>query len=119
MSGIPVSVMSSQTCFLLFAAFGDGCADGQRDGLFGIPDIALCRGTWSGSKNLRTAPSKTRRTYSVCGNQISNYSRFYCPSPADVCADGWHVCGSTGHAADIFDKVGGVLHCLFLRVAIV
>lgn len=75
-----------------------GCADGQRE-LFAdaslAPDIAGCRGEWSGGKSLRDAP-----TGKACGDDLGE-----CAVPADVCAPGWHVCGADGRPRDLRDRV--------------
>jgi hypothetical protein len=75
-----------------------GCADGQREGFADIkknPRIAGCVGKWKGTKSLRDKP-----TGKACGDDGE-----MCTVPADVCAAGWHVCGNTGEAKDIKDRV--------------
>lgn len=71
-----------------------GCADGQREGYADVerhPRIAGCLGAWDGVKSLREAPSGQG-----CGDDGE-----VCDSPADVCAEGWHVCGVDGLASDL------------------
>jgi hypothetical protein len=61
-----------------------GCSDGTRDGFLASPGIAGCLGDWN--EGSMRAP----KTGTVCGNAIS----LRCPVPADLCAAGWHVCGT-------------------------
>ncbi len=75
-----------------------GCADGQREGFASLKDfprIAGCIGDWDGSKSLRDKP-----TGKACGDDGEK-----CAVPADVCAEGWHVCGVDGQAKDLRDRV--------------
>jgi hypothetical protein len=74
-----------------------GCADGQREGFADLtknPRIAGCVGVWEGSKSLRDKP-----TGKPCGDDGEK-----CTVPADVCAQGWHVCGFEGKADDLRDR---------------
>jgi hypothetical protein len=71
-----------------------GCADGRREAFLDTqryPAIAGCLGTWGGRQSLRTPP-----TGAACGDELGP-----CAVPADVCAPGWHVCGSSGAVADL------------------
>jgi hypothetical protein len=71
-----------------------GCADGQREGFAVIdkhPRIAGCIGEWSGSRSLRDKP-----TGKACGDDGAK-----CTVPADLCAEGWHVCGFDGSGEDL------------------
>jgi hypothetical protein len=61
-----------------------GCSDGTRDGFLAVPGIAGCLGDWN--EGSMRAP----KTGTVCGNAIT----LRCPVPADLCAAGWHVCGT-------------------------
>ena len=76
-----------------------GCADGQREGFAAVseyPSIAGCIGDWKGSKSLVTPA-----TGSPCGDDLGD-----CNEPADVCATGWHVCGSPeGQVRDLTSRV--------------
>jgi hypothetical protein len=75
-----------------------GCADGQREGFADIkknPRIAGCLGKWKGKKSLRDKP-----TGKACGDDGE-----LCAVPADVCAQGWHVCGNSGETKDLKDRV--------------
>jgi hypothetical protein len=77
-----------------------GCADGQREGFADMtrfPRVAGCMGKWTDAKNLRDAP-----TGKACGDDGE-----VCAVPADVCAPGWHVCGSKGDPKDIRDRLDG------------
>ncbi len=96
-----------------------GCADGQREGLVDdsvFPDIAACLGTWTGAESLRGTVTSTV----PCGDDA-----VVCDGPVDLCAPGWHVCGSSGTLAELYrltavqceDAGGGryvfgVSHCL-------
>ncbi|MFO0694050.1 MAG: hypothetical protein U0230_10880 [Polyangiales bacterium] len=71
-----------------------GCADGQREAFVDdarFPSIAGCAGRWAGSVSLRTPASGAG-----CGDDGAD-----CGSPADVCAPGWHLCGSDGSLAEL------------------
>lgn len=75
-----------------------GCADGQREAFADLkkfPRVAGCLGNWKGKKSLRA-----KKGSEGCGDDGSK-----CEAPADVCAPGWHVCGSNGRAADLKDRV--------------
>ncbi len=75
-----------------------GCADGQREGFADqerFPDVAGCLGRWKGRRSLR-APPKGR----PCGDDLGP-----CEVPADVCAEGWHVCASDGNPNDVRDRL--------------
>lgn len=77
-----------------------GCADGQREGFADVrtyADIAGCLGRWEASMSLRKAP-----TGGICGDDTDRA----CKSPADICAEGWHVCGRTGDPRDLSERVG-------------
>jgi hypothetical protein len=71
-----------------------GCADGQREGFADLqkhPRVAGCVGEWDGAKSLRDEP-----TGKACGDDAGK-----CAVPADLCAEGWHVCGRDGKATDM------------------
>ncbi len=71
-----------------------GCADGQREGFADLKKhkrIAGCLGKWEGTKSMRDKP-----TGNACGDDGD-----VCDVPADVCAAGWHVCGTDGKARDL------------------
>jgi hypothetical protein len=75
-----------------------GCADGQREGFADLkrhPRIAGCVGEWDGAKGLRGEP-----TGQACGDDAGK-----CAVPADLCADGWHVCGVEGKPSDLTQRV--------------
>ncbi len=75
-----------------------GCSDGQREAfaeLDKFPRIAGCVGVWKGGKSLRDKP-----TGKPCGDDGEE-----CAVPADLCAEGWHVCGIDGQASDLRDRV--------------
>lgn len=77
-----------------------GCADGQREGFADLaahPRVAGCVGLWEGSKNLRDKP-----TGKPCGDDLEGSK---CGVPADVCAEGWHVCLHEGKSDDLRDRV--------------
>ncbi len=74
-----------------------GCADGQREAFADVksnPRVAGCMGTWPESKSLKDPP-----TGKACGDDGEA-----CAVPADVCAPGWHVCGSKGIPKDLRDR---------------
>jgi hypothetical protein len=71
-----------------------GCSDGQREGLLDpvlYPHIAGCLGSWTGGQSFRAAT-----TGAACGDDIGP-----CAVPADICAPGWHVCGTSGDPAEL------------------
>ncbi|MGE0545798.1 MAG: hypothetical protein AB7O24_22445 [Kofleriaceae bacterium] len=71
-----------------------GCADGQREAFVDVaqfPTIAGCIAEWTGNTTLRMPPTQL-----PCGDD-----RGGCGSPADACAPGWRLCGSTGAIADL------------------
>ena len=73
-----------------------GCADGQREGFADITRhrrVAGCLATWEGTKSLRDKP-----TGKACGDDIKGG---VCTVPSDVCATGWHVCGTNGKNDDL------------------
>jgi hypothetical protein len=75
-----------------------GCADGQREGfadLAKFPTIAGCLGVWDDAMTLRKP-----KTNKACGDDLE-----MCASPADVCAEGWHVCARDGDYHDLSDRV--------------
>ena len=75
-----------------------GCSDGQREGFADhtrFTEIAGCLGSWDGKKGLRDVATGT-----ACGDDKGP-----CAAPADVCAAGWHVCGTNGKAQDLSDRV--------------
>ncbi len=71
-----------------------GCADGQREGFADViahPRIAGCLAAWTGTMSLREEP-----TGHPCGDDLG-----ICESPADACAEGWHICGVEGFKTDL------------------
>jgi hypothetical protein len=71
-----------------------GCADGRREAFIDsarYPNIAGCLGSWPGRQTLRA-----RVTGRACGDELGP-----CATPADLCAPGWHVCGSNGAVAEL------------------
>jgi len=71
-----------------------GCSDGQREGfidLAAFPTIAACGATWGGMPDLRTPP-----TGAACGDDLGT-----CSVPADACATGWHMCGTSGDVREL------------------
>lgn len=75
-----------------------GCADGQREGFADAgrhPDVAGCLGRWKGRRSLRAKP-----TGRACGDDLGP-----CKVPADVCADGWHVCARNGDAGELRERL--------------
>lgn len=71
-----------------------GCADGQREAFVdpaAYPRIAGCLASWEGAMSLRA-----EATGAACGDDAGA-----CAAPADACAPGWRVCGSTGAVADL------------------
>jgi hypothetical protein len=71
-----------------------GCADGRREAFLDAaryPRIAGCLGSWPGRQSLRSPP-----TGRACGDEAGP-----CAVPADACAPGWHVCGSSGAVAEL------------------
>jgi len=95
-----------------------GCSDGQREGLVDdsvYPNMAGCLGTWTGAVSLRGTQTST-----ACGDDLGT-----CPEAVDLCAPGWHVCGTSGLVAEVSqlsatecDNAGGgryvtaISHCL-------
>jgi hypothetical protein len=75
-----------------------GCSDGTRDGFVGaaFPRIAGCLGDWN--EGSMRAP----KTGVACGNSLA----VRCAVPADLCAAGWHVCGTPPYGStDISSKI--------------
>lgn len=77
-----------------------GCADGTREAFHDAarhPDRAGCVAAWDGPADLRARP-----TGAACGDGLGP-----CKVPADACAAGWHVCGTSGELAELqaFDPV--------------
>lgn len=71
-----------------------GCADGQREAFVSpqqFPLVAGCAATWPDTPSLR-APA----TGAACGDDLGS-----CAVPADACAAGWHVCGTSGVLAEL------------------
>lgn len=71
-----------------------GCADGRREAFLDsarYPRIAGCLGSWAGRQSLRATTSGQ-----PCGDELGP-----CTAPGDVCAAGWHVCGSTGAVSEL------------------
>lgn len=82
-------------------ALKTGCSDGGREGFFQHPTVAGCKGYWWGRKNLRAKPSYVGAT---CGDDVGRWGR-WCGQPADLCEDGWHVCGTFGDVFEIVNRV--------------
>jgi hypothetical protein len=75
---------------------GSGCSDNTREGFpdrVTFPTIAGCSAAWP------MASMRAPRVQSACGNSLR-----MCNVPAEACALGWHVCGSTG-PADVTTRV--------------
>jgi hypothetical protein len=76
-----------------------GCSDGTRDGFLGttaFARIAGCLGDWN--EGSMRAPKTGMR----CGNSLATR----CAVPADLCAPGWHVCGTPPYGpSDISAKI--------------
>jgi hypothetical protein len=71
-----------------------GCADGRREAFLDArryPRIAGCLGSWGGRQSLRSPP-----TGQACGDEGGP-----CATPADLCASGWHICGSNGAVSEL------------------
>ena len=85
-----------------YGALATGCSDGRREGLFTSINSAVCRGQWAGQQSLRAGRSAGNPS---CGNNMNKQ----CTSPADLCASGWHVCGSTSQfdSDDFMVKMSG------------
>lgn len=74
-----------------------GCADGEREGfvdIAGNPRIAGCNGAWS-IPGARSIPACERGA----GDDTLNLTGAGC-SAVDLCAVGWHVCGSVQDVAN-------------------
>ena len=82
-------------------ALTTGCSDGGREGFFTNPTVAGCKGWWWGRKNLRDSPSSAQPK---CGDDVGTWGRS-CVKPADLCAQGWHVCGTFGNISEIVNRV--------------
>jgi hypothetical protein len=76
-----------------------GCSDGTRDGFLSataFARIAGCLGDWN--EGSMRAPKTGMR----CGNSLATR----CAVPADLCAPGWHVCGTPPYGpTDISAKI--------------
>jgi hypothetical protein len=75
-----------------------GCADGQREGFADIgkfPSIAGCLAVWDGPMSLRKG-----KLGKPCGDDLD-----VCNSPADACAEGWHICARDGDPHDLSDRI--------------
>jgi hypothetical protein len=76
------------------AASSIGCSDGQREAfvdLVAFPTIAGCGATWAGMPDLRSPT-----TGAACGDDLGA-----CAVPADACAAGWHMCGTSGDVREL------------------
>lgn len=79
-----------------------GCSDATREGFvlkdasgnYVFKDIASCAGSFE-PQSLRAS-----KTGKKCGNSIGS-----CVSPADLCADGWHICMNNGWPGDLADRI--------------
>ncbi|MBL8784355.1 MAG: hypothetical protein JNJ59_05595 [Deltaproteobacteria bacterium] len=76
-----------------------GCADGEREGFTDLsqwPDIAACDGAWriGGVVTDLLTPTCERGG----GDDGVNTTGIGC-NVSDLCADGWHVCSSSGDVA--------------------
>jgi hypothetical protein len=82
-----------------------GCADGRREGFIDadrFPRIAGCLATWTGEPTLR-APA----TGAACGDGLGA-----CSAPADACAPGWHMCGTSGDPKELTSNTSSE-QCLY------
>ncbi len=98
----PADAASSSTGRPEASANESGCSDGNRDGFTDrtrFPTIAGCLATWP-SQSMRTKPMGVR-----CGDLIGE-----CPTAADACAAGWHVCMKNGRPADLTQRLS-VIDC--------
>jgi cysteine-rich repeat protein len=78
-----------------------GCADGQREGFVNIaahPYVAGCYGAWT-VPGARSIPACNRQA----GDDAAQPLGTGC-SAVDLCAVGWHVCGSV---QDVVNSFGG------------
>jgi hypothetical protein len=74
-----------------------GCADGSREGFLNgslFPTIAACGATWA-AQSMRAPPTGV-----PCGNDLGE-----CATPADACAEGWHVCLRQGYPGDLTSRI--------------
>jgi hypothetical protein len=74
-----------------------GCADATREGFLNgtyFPTIAGCAASWP-TQNMRTDP-----TGAPCGNDLGP-----CATPADACAQGWHLCLLHGYPGDLTTRI--------------
>ncbi len=90
-----------------------GCADGTRDGYLDLDawtNIAACAGGWS-APGVTGQDAWTPRCDRAAGNSGANLAGAGC-GIADLCAEGWHVCGSPDEvaAASPSDCEGAVPH---------
>ena len=77
-----------------------GCADGTRDGYLDLgawKNIAACAGGWS-APGVTGPAARTPRCDRAAGNSGANPTGGGC-GIADLCAAGWHVCGSPAEVA--------------------
>lgn len=76
-----------------------GCSDSKRDGFLDttvFPRIAGCLGDWTEGSMRAT------KTGVACGNDFP----VRCNVPADLCAAGWHVCGTPPYGpTDVSAKI--------------
>ena len=81
-----------------------GCADGTREGYQDTQKyghIAGCSGAWGGiftpAVSLREPNHPVHDPWQC---EVVGDSQ-YCPSPADLCAPGWHVCADEGVTVEL------------------
>jgi hypothetical protein len=85
------------------AALTVGCADLTREGFADMttyPTLAGCQAKWP------TLSLRTSTTLTPCGNDLRD-----CPTAADACAEGWHICTLSGWPGDLTDRVDRA-HCM-------
>jgi hypothetical protein len=82
-----------------------GCSDGTRDGFVSVamfPRIAGCLGEWD------PGSMRAPKTGVPCGESLD----LPCAAPADLCAAGWHVCGTPPYGpTDLSGKISNA-QCL-------
>ncbi len=77
-----------------------GCSDGARDELVDQatwPSVAACRGDFP-RQSLRATRTGTR-----CGDDDGGE----CPTPEDLCAEGWHICMRDGMPGELATALRG------------
>jgi hypothetical protein len=85
---------------------GCGCADGEREAYLDAaqwPDIAGCAGEWPDQPSLRDPATEG----DVCGDDTGEP----CRVPADLCGNGWRVCGVEMNIHQLRAALGGGAGC--------